>query len=330
MNLSPARAIAERDKLSLISGVELFSTLLDDDLTYLASRSGYRSVPKGTYLFRSGDTAKQFFIVKSGAVTVTAASEQELARYGQGDVFGDFHFVISGTYNAAARTMEPTELLVFPDDGLSFDRLCDEKPDTASRILLKSISMIESRLHSTRRLIAENAPWIRELRKQVFIDPSTGLWNRSFMDGELPHSLSGTVAAIMVKPDNFKELNDTLGHVIGDEILKGIAALLISYAAKLTKGWAIRLRSNEMCLILPNSSEKEALKAARAFQAGLSGVRPENGPEIPFIMTASVAIGFWPDDDDNWQRLADRTNEIMQQIWKKGGNRITLLREVPS
>jgi GGDEF domain-containing protein len=45
-------------------------------------------------------------------------------------------------------------------------------------------------------------------------------------------------------------------------------------------------------------------------------------------MTASIAIGFWPDDDDNWQRLADRTNEAMQHIWKKGGNRVTLLREV--
>ena len=98
---------AECDKLTFLSVVELFSTLIDDDMNYVASRTGFRSVPAGTELFSEGDTAKQFFIVTTGSVSVTSDSRGnepvELARYLPGDVFGDFHFVISGSYDGTAR-----------------------------------------------------------------------------------------------------------------------------------------------------------------------------------------------------------------------------------
>lgn len=316
----------------LIAGVELFSTLLDDDLSYLASRAGFRSVPPDAVIFRSGERASQFFIVKTGEVAIEKTTRQggfsgetqryEIARYLEGDVFGDFHFVISGAFNATARAVGQTELLVFPGDGLSFDRLCDEKPDTASRILLKSISMIESRLRSTRSLIAENAPWIRELKKQVFVDPSTGLMNRAFLDGEIPHQLSGTVAALMVKPDRFKEVNDALGHVAGDEILRRVAGLLIAETERSGKGWAARLRSNEMCLILPRAAKDEADSSARAIIEGIASISPEGDVKLPFTLSASVAVGFWPEDEPDWRRFLERTNEAMQGAWKAGGDRV--------
>lgn len=319
---------AECDKLTLLSVVELFSTLIDDDMNYVASRTGFRSVPAGTELFSEGDTAKQFFIVTTGSVSITSDSRGnepvELARYLPGDVFGDFHFVISGSYDGTARATEETELLVFPEDGFSFDRLADEKPDTASRILLRSISMIETRIRSTRTLIGENAPWIRALRKQIYTDPPTGLWNKYFMDTELPQQLSGTVTVIMVKPDKFKEINDMLGHVAGDEILRKIAALLIA-RARARKGWAIRLRSNEMCLIVPESDTTVGRSLAREIHAAFPGMLQND--EAEFTLTASVGLGWWPDDHENWKYVAEKTNEIMQNAWKENGNKIVLLRD---
>ncbi len=332
MRTSGIQTEEQRDIQRLIAGVELFSTLLDDDLSYLASRAGFRSLPDNSLIFRSGERSNQFFIVKTGEVVLEKSTRQggfsgetqryEIARYLAGDVFGDFHFVISGAYNATARAVGQTELLVFPGDGLTFDRLCDEKPDTGSRILLKSISMIESRLRSTRSLIAENAPWIRELKKQVFVDPSTGLMNRSFLEGEIPHLLSGTVAVLMVKPDRFKDVNDALGHVAGDEILRRVASLLLAEVGKLGKGWAIRLRSNEMCLIVPLTKGDEADTSARSILEGFSSIIPEGDTRLPFALSASVSTGFWPEDEMNWQRFLERTNEALQDAWKAGGNRI--------
>ena len=46
-----------------------------------------------------------------------------------------------------------------------------------------------------------------------------------------------------------------------------------------------------------------------------------------FGLSASVGLGWWPDDHENWKYVAEKTNEIMQNTWKDGGNRIALLRD---
>jgi len=322
---------AENDTMALLSGVELFSTLLEDDLAYVNSRTGSRSFPENTVLFSAGEKALHFYIVKTGSVSIYSVTQDsipvELARYEAGDVFGDFHFVIGDSYNATARTLENSELLVFPDEGFTLDRISDEKPDTASRILLRSITMIESRIRSTGRLIEENVPWVRELRKQIFIDPPTGLWNKAFMDTELAPVLPGTVATIMVKPDCFKEVNDRLGHAAGDDILRGIAALLIGEAARFAKGWAVRLRSNEMCLILCECDARRARSVAQEVRAAFSGlIGAEYGSER-IVLTASVAFGLWLGNGGTWRHVAERANELLQEVWKSGGNLIAQLDE---
>lgn len=293
----------------------LFNGLLDDDLAYLASRCGAASYGNGERIFSKGEKAIRFFIVRSGSVSIIAGKDTEIARYVEGDVFGDFHFVISGVYDATAIARDGAELTLFPAQGITFEKIADEKPDTASRIMLKSLSMIASRLKTTQALIEENKPWIRELRKQIFTDPPTGLWNKTFMDSELPSLIQGSVTLIMTKPDRFKELNDELGHAKGDEILADIASLLLALASRL-KGWAIRLRSNEMCLIIPYGDALKAEKLARKIASSF--------PSIHEKLTASMALGYWPDSNLSLQKKSDRINERLQDVWKSGGGRIEL------
>ena len=50
----------------------------------------------------------------------------------------------------------------------------------------ESLAMISGRLRATHRLIAENAPWVRELNRQIYTDPATGMWSRAFLDEEVP------------------------------------------------------------------------------------------------------------------------------------------------
>jgi diguanylate cyclase (GGDEF)-like protein len=315
----------ERERVALIAAVDLFSALIEEDLRYVASRSCFRSVKDGDTLFSAGEAANQFFIIKSGSVSVrtddTRSDAVELARYVPGDVFCDFHFVIGGAYDATARVCGDSELLVFPGDGLTFDRLASEKPDTAARILLRSITLIEERIKTTRSLIAENKPWIRELRKLIFVDQPTGLWNKSFVDSELPQLLEGSATVIMVKPDNFKEINDTLGHIGGDEILRKIAALLMTMASKQRRAWAVRLRSNEMGLVVSNSDflDLESLSNAiqRAFPEMLNASTTQTLPAF----SASIAIGRWPEDGKSWKQVSERTNALLQEVWKRGGAR---------
>lgn len=327
----------ERERLELISAVDLFSGLIEQDLRYVASRSCFRSVRDGETLFSEGMPANRFFIIKSGSVSVMAkagsADAVELARYGPLDVFGEFHFVIGGVYDATARARCDSELLAFPGDGLTFDRLAAEKPDTASRILLRSIALIDERIRSTRSLIEENTPWVRELRKLIFVDQATGLWNKSFADGELPQQIGESATVLMVKPDNFKELNDTLGHSGGDEILQKIANLLMSMATRERTAWAVRLRSNEMGLVVSEQERSDPCALAdeirRAFPDMLRKALKSPPATLP-AFTASIAIGRWPDDGTAWKTVFERTNELLQDVWKRGGARTASLGDEPS
>lgn len=331
MKTSRDRKPEETEQLKLLSGVELFSTLLDDDLTYVASKTELKQYSEGTVIFRPGEKAGQFFIVLKGSVSVSGkpkAATVELAKYLPGDAFGDFHFVIGAIYDATATALGDTVLYAFPGYNETLETLSSEKPHTASRIMLRSISMIASRLRSTNKLISENSLWIRELRKHMFTDPPTGLWNKSFMDSEISAMLSGTVAILILKPDKFKEIIDSLGHAAGDEIIGRIAALMLKETKMLKRGWAIRLRSNEMAMVLPEYTKQKAQTLADTIQTQISAILPlECLGSGENKLSASICIGFWPTDNNNWNDLTGQIYNGMQRIWRTGGNRSGFLQE---
>src|SRR5690606_15541654 len=72
-----------------------------------------------------------------------------------------------------------------------------------------------------------------QLREQAMRDSLTGLYNRHFREETLSKGLeasrrcSESLAVVLIDIDNFKTLNDTYGHLAGDEILKGLAQVLV-------------------------------------------------------------------------------------------------------
>ncbi len=61
----------------------------------------------------------------------------------------------------------------------------------------------------------------------------------------------------MLKPDNFKEINDNFGHDVGDKVLRLLAIFLQSILREDDMG--VRYRGDEFAAILPNTSTEEAL-----------------------------------------------------------------------
>jgi diguanylate cyclase (GGDEF)-like protein len=317
----------DEDLYRLLRSAEPFSSLLDDDVAYVASRIGFRRFVSGDVVFSEGDPATGFYIVKSGEIVVSKRMEGdrdvEMARYVAGDVIGDFDFVIGSAYSARAFAAAESELVVFPGDSGSLDDLMIENPDTVARILLRSLSMVASRLRSTNRLITENSLWLRELRKQLYTDPSTGLLNLSFMEAELPRSIEEPTAVIMLKPDHFKELNDSRGHAAGDEAMSRIAAALMTKSASAGRSWAIRLRSNETALIISRCDAPKAVRIARELSAAVAGISfPADDRNLPISLTASVSVSLWPEDGSDWATLVECANKALVKAWKEGGAKI--------
>jgi diguanylate cyclase (GGDEF)-like protein len=317
---------------AFIRRTELLSSLFDEDLDYVASRMGTFELKKGGHLFNQGTRADRFYIVLEGSIRVFRSrpdgGSDEMAVFTPGDTLGDFDFARRANYDACAEAREDSLLLSFPGIGLDMDVLARERPDTVARILLQSLAMIASRLRSTQRLISENAPWVQELRRQSFEDPGTGLWNRAFLQEELSRNLQAPFALILLKPDRFKELVDSRGHAAGDEAMMRIAAILKSAVRRAGRGWAIRLKSNEVALAINRWDAENALRVSRGVMKAISGLEPvPANKDIPaFSFTATLAFAIWPADGEEWSLFFDAVYGLLMAGWRAGGNRILRLK----
>ncbi len=312
----------------LLRATELLAGLLDDDIAYAVERSALVAVSSGERIFSPGEPAERFYVVLHGEVAAFSAGEgeREIARFVQGDALGDFDFAVAAPYGAEARAVSDAELIVFPRPGLDMQDLAREKPDAAARILLRCVSMVSARLRATQRLISDNAPWVRELRRQVYTDAGTGLHSRAFFDEELPRLLEAPAALVLVKPDRFKDLVDAAGHSAGDEAMSRFAALLVHECERLGRGWAVRLRSNEMALVVPRSSPDEAVELARRLALAVAGLRAPAPLAQGFVFSASIAVTVWPDAEPDWRRCVERAYGVLMRAWRSGGARIYRVR----
>jgi diguanylate cyclase (GGDEF)-like protein len=140
-----------------------------------------------------------------------------------------------------------------------------------------------------------------ELHYQAFHDALTGLPNRALINDRVQHMLAQAkreprlVAALFLDLDNFKDINDTLGHKAGDELLAGVATRL---SGLLRKGDTVgRLGGDEFIVLTEGtatSSGAEAL-ADRILQA-LALPFEVSGAPVAVTATASIGIAIGTQD----------------------------------
>ena len=104
-------------------------------------------------------------------------------------------------------------------------------------------------------------------------DELTGLANRAGLRAALEHSLSTTsarrsLAVMLLDLDDFKAVNDTYGHELGDEVLRTVATRLLSAAPP--QALVGRLGGDEFVVLLPDTDRTGAEVAAGAFHTALS------------------------------------------------------------
>jgi len=164
------------------------------------------------------------------------------------------------------------------------------------------------------RVNTETAKIARELRRakhKVWIDPLTRLGNRRLLDDKFAdifraqQDSGDDFAIIMIDVDNFKTLNDTLGHKAGDELLRFIGELLQQCVR--AEDLAIRFGGDEFALLLPRVSARNAKTIAErmsrlfAQKAALLHVDPK--PAVS-VGVASL-LDHCPDSPEDLIQMAD-------------------------
>ena len=147
--------------------------------------------------------------------------------------------------------------------------------------------------------ITESKTLQNELVHQAFHDALTGLPNRQLFADRLAHALertrrrdppNGAVAVLFVDLDNFKFVNDSLGHDAGDELLVAVAERL---SGRVRLGDTIaRLGGDEFVLLLEDiTSVKEATEVAERTAAAFAAPFAVKGQDIFVTTSIGIALG---------------------------------------
>ncbi|MCH1923672.1 EAL domain-containing protein [Shewanella sp. C32] len=159
-----------------------------------------------------------------------------------------------------------------------------------------------------------------ELRRLTNTDLLTSLPNRSSLLVTLENLVKKDThhTLMMMDLDNFKKINDSLGHQIGDQLLKFVAQRLKNIIPKHTNLY--RLGGDEFALLIDKSSDiaASAIIANEVIEAfkesfSLSG-------EI-IVVGVSIGIVLYPEDEQNEQALLRKADIAMYHAKSAGGNR---------
>jgi diguanylate cyclase (GGDEF)-like protein/PAS domain S-box-containing protein len=126
-------------------------------------------------------------------------------------------------------------------------------------------------------------------------------------------------ALLFVDLDRFKEVNDTLGHLFGDEVLKIAASRMLEVARK--EDMVARLAGDEFIIILRDITDRaQAATIARRYVDQLS--KPVVHKEHTVIVTPSVGITLYPTDGEDLTTLLAHSDTAMYSAKAKGSGEV--------
>ncbi len=167
---------------------------------------------------------------------------------------------------------------------------------------------------------------VKKLEKEKTFDQLTGCINKDSVYKILldllqylkKSSTDFTISAIMGDIDFFKKVNDTYGHLIGDEILKSVGMILRSSFRK--SDYVGRFGGEEFLILLPRTCSKEAGELADQVRKNISG---KNYSKEELSITMSFGVTEIQNDDD-MTSFIERCDSLLYVSKKNGRNRITV------
>lgn len=180
-----------------------------------------------------------------------------------------------------------------------------------------SINFLAVKTDITEKKIAEE-----RIDRLAHFDSLTGLPNRNLLldrfnyAATLAHRSKEKMAVMFLDIDHFKNINDTLGHSVGDQLLQELAKRMKD---SLRDGDTIsRTGGDEFILVLPNTDSHGAALVAAHLIDVVAHVFKIGSHEL--IVTPSIGITLYPDDGLDFETLSKNADTAMYRVKKSGRN----------
>lgn len=197
----------------------------------------------------------------------------------------------------------------------------DEKAYTENRIFINN-------LFSQITLIINNVLLYTKMHNMAVKDALTGIYNRQYFNSIYSSLIEKTVnenhelTVVLFDIDKFKSINDTYGHIFGDEVIRYCGQSALKYSES-NEGFAVRYGGEEFVMIFPDKNLESVMKICsemheeikkRVFYPEGSGV----------YINVSIGIATYPENCLKANELIDAADKAMYYSKKNGRGRITI------
>lgn len=179
------------------------------------------------------------------------------------------------------------------------------------------------------RDITENKRYQEQLEHQSNFDSLTGLANRNLLNDRLKQAMAAAkrdnekFTVVFFDLDNFKVINDSLGHNNGDEVLKIVGSRLSKFIDEADT--AARIGGDDFAVILTDGEFEEHYARVEKLREQLS--KPIKIGDDDIEATFSFGLCLYPDDSQNANELMRHADTAMYQAKRQGRNQICLFKQ---
>jgi diguanylate cyclase (GGDEF)-like protein len=165
----------------------------------------------------------------------------------------------------------------------------------------------------------------KQFLEESGVDDLTGALSRRYLEHSFQElidkaSHQSPLSFLMIDADNFKEINDTQGHLVGDDILKKICEEIKAVIG--TFGLLVRFGGDEFCVILQDCDADKARTTAEQIRQNIEKCDVEaKGKKLPFTVSIGVATVT---EKVFYKTVVKSADEVLGVSKRNGKNRITV------
>jgi diguanylate cyclase (GGDEF)-like protein len=169
----------------------------------------------------------------------------------------------------------------------------------------------------------QNARYFEQTRQMAFVDGLTGVYNRRYFEQRILEELeragryAGGLAVLMLDIDHFKRINDEFGHLLGDEVLRQLSAILTQQLRKVDV--VCRYGGEEFSILVPQTTGEHALGVAEKLRRVIADW---SFPGVPSPVTVSIGVADFPENGATRDELVKAADAALYAAKQAGRNRV--------